>query len=490
MKKNRLAVYTAIYGDTDILLDPPVVPRDCDFYCFTNRKDLRSNVYKIIHIDSKFPGDNNRSAKHFKIFPHEYLDEYEYSVWVDARTYVISENIFSDVKELLINDNLAIFRHPERDSVFEEADICIKWGKDTPENINPQMEKYKTDGFPDRSGLVAGTLIFRRHHAKDVIQFEKGWWEQINTFSKRDQLSFPYVAWKQNFKYKVIDEDIYQNKIIKIISYKDREKIKKVQTPSGRNKIVIYSALFGNIDNYEEYDKKIFGCDFVLITNNKDINLKHTTVRYIDMPDMDFRKAARMFKTLPHRFFPEYEYSVWMDANVNIIHSDIVSIILEVTEQHDIATFKHMHRDYLAEEIYNCILRNKDNSYILMKQKEAYNKGGFTDQVPLIESGVLIRRHMEKEVIKLSEDWWKEIQRFSIRDQISFPYVLWQNPVKQFKLKGYIWKNPYFELQQHNMDSKSFKAKHVHVNRFKEFINYLRWFRTAYSYLDEYDLQK
>ena len=41
--------------------------------------------------------------------------------------------------------------------------------------------------------------------------------------------------------------------------------------------------------------------------------------------------------------------------------------------------------------------------------------------------GVLIREHNNPVCVKLMEDWWKELEEGSRRDQISFPYVLWKN---------------------------------------------------------------
>ncbi len=37
------------------------------------------------------------------------------------------------------------------------------------------------------------------------------WWIELKYGSKRDQLSFPYVAWKNNLDFNFINEDIDNN---------------------------------------------------------------------------------------------------------------------------------------------------------------------------------------------------------------------------------------------------------------------------------------
>ena len=54
-------------------------------------------------------------------------------------------------------------------------------------------------------------VLFRRHNEKDCIKTMEDWWTEIKHNSKRDQLSFNYVAWKNNFKYNYLDGDVRTN---------------------------------------------------------------------------------------------------------------------------------------------------------------------------------------------------------------------------------------------------------------------------------------
>ena len=45
------------------------------------------------------------------------------------------------------------------------------------------------------------------------------WWIEIKYGSRRDQLSFNYVAWKQNLKFNYIDGDIRNNEFFSITKH-------------------------------------------------------------------------------------------------------------------------------------------------------------------------------------------------------------------------------------------------------------------------------
>ena len=51
-------------------------------------------------------------------------------------------------------------------------------------------ERYKKEKFPDNNGLIEGCLIIRKHNEKEVINQMENWFEEIEKYSHRDQLSF------------------------------------------------------------------------------------------------------------------------------------------------------------------------------------------------------------------------------------------------------------------------------------------------------------
>lgn len=215
----NIVVYTAIFGGKDELIAPTAILPECDLVCFTDQPLLVAGGWQIRHEQS-FSEDPVRNAKVFKILPHRYFPEYQYSVWVDGNI-LIRGNVAELVEQHLSQDNIAFFSHNQnamdpRRGVYEEAELLIQRAhegkpKDDPELIARQVARYRREGFPDDGGLVVGMEVIRRHHAPDVVQAMEDWWAEIQNGSRRDQLSFNYIAWKNRLAFTYIDGDSRDN---------------------------------------------------------------------------------------------------------------------------------------------------------------------------------------------------------------------------------------------------------------------------------------
>lgn len=204
IKKNKFVVYTALFGDYDNLIDPKKKYEGCDFVCFTDQKHLQSDIWDIRIIeDIDLP--LNMMNRRYKILPHLFLKDYEYSLYIDSNITLLN-NPFNLFEKYLKDNIIAVPNHGRRFCIYEEAKKCIEMGKVDEIVANSQMAYYEADGYPKLNGLAEMNIIFRQHNNYKIIKLMEDWWEQLNKFSKRDQLSFCYVAWKNNINYKLIDE--------------------------------------------------------------------------------------------------------------------------------------------------------------------------------------------------------------------------------------------------------------------------------------------
>src|SRR3989344_3234574 len=207
--KNRTVIYTAIFGDYDTLRDPAFIPPGCDFVCFTDRPQ-KSKVWQMRVMEPPVPGDLTRSNRRFKMLPHEYFPNYEYSIYIDG-SFLVRGDINELIEKYLSSANLAAFAHPERDCLYDEAENAIRSGKDDPEIVRAQMAHYRAEGNPAHSGLIGSGVLVRRHRAPEVIAAMKLWWHEESTQSKRDQLSFNYAAWKTGLPFVYIPGNLKDN---------------------------------------------------------------------------------------------------------------------------------------------------------------------------------------------------------------------------------------------------------------------------------------
>ena len=167
-----IVVYTAACGTRD--------SRRTDVRCFGDYKEFQSQ---------------RMNAKIYKVLAHQFVLA-DYSIWIDANVQLRAEP--ETLVDMLGSADAAVFRHCERNDIYEEAEFIIQKGKDTAENVRPQMQKYVEQEFRKKD-LGMCFLIVRRH-VPEIARRNERWWSDICRFSVRDQLSFP-VAFDGAVKY-------------------------------------------------------------------------------------------------------------------------------------------------------------------------------------------------------------------------------------------------------------------------------------------------
>jgi hypothetical protein len=188
----RIAVFTAITGDYDCLKFPSVIDERCDYYCFTDRDISWQDVWVPREFGWRHD-DPVRVARYVKHHPHEFFPGHEWSIWIDANIQLNCppQALMPPSPE---SWDLATWRHPFRDCVYAEAGECVRDGKDDAATILAQVARYRAQGLPEHAGLVENNVMVRRHNAPAMVALAQAWWREIAGGSRRDQLSFPFVA--------------------------------------------------------------------------------------------------------------------------------------------------------------------------------------------------------------------------------------------------------------------------------------------------------
>jgi hypothetical protein len=206
----NIVVYTAISQGYDRLNAPPGLWRSETAFVAFLEKPPTTAGWEFRPIYRRFR-DPCRNAKIHKILPHKYFPDAEYSLWVDGSVKIKSTLPLARwIEEYLSHHDLAVFQHRVRNCCYMEAKACIDKRRDSFAVINRQMQRYFEDGYPRNNGLAECTVLFRRH-TKRIEQFNEKWYAEIRAFSRRDQLSFNYVAHKLGVKYELLPGNLSDN---------------------------------------------------------------------------------------------------------------------------------------------------------------------------------------------------------------------------------------------------------------------------------------
>lgn len=192
----KIAVYTAIFGGKDCLLDPFNFKRDSniDYYCFTDCDSQLSDTYDIRIAQARFE-NSTLNSRYYKIFGDALLFDYDYVIWHDGNIQIDHAKVYDLVKSSF-GYFLSTFTHPHRSCFYEEARVCITRNKESPLNILKQVISYSRLGLPSNSGLFETGIVVKNNRLESE-GFYFDWWNHILRHSNRDQLSLCFLAWKK-----------------------------------------------------------------------------------------------------------------------------------------------------------------------------------------------------------------------------------------------------------------------------------------------------
>lgn len=213
------------------------------------------------------------------------------------------------------------------------------------------------------------------------------------------------------------------------------------------NKKVIYTCITGDYDDLKDPQYISEGFDYVCFTDNLELKSNIWEIRPlpIECEELSQVKKQRYVKINPHLLLNEYDISIWTDGCVSLI-GDLNELVNSVIED-DISVYvpKHPIRNCIYKEAKAVVEIKKDTSDIVKSQIERYKQEGFPSEYGLLQSNILIRKHNEKDCIRLMEAWFDELKCNSHRDQLSFNYVLWKNSdIKVKYLDKNIYKSEWF----------------------------------------------
>ena len=218
-------------------------------------------------------------------------------------------------------------------------------------------------------------------------------------------------------------------------------------------KVIVYTALIGNLDRLwsvmpgsadvqhvafvDEPKREVGlwgGSPPNILPKTGGATARPTWEQQVVKPKWDDRRTARHYKTLPHRYLPDADVSIWTDANVRMrMHP--LELIKRYLKDHDLVTFTHWDRNCLYPEGAFCAKIGKDTRAVLEAQMARYRQEGMPGGWGLAATRVVIRRNTER-IRELDEAWWTEIEHGSLRDQVSFPYVCWKLGMRWGVLPG------------------------------------------------------
>jgi hypothetical protein len=205
-----VAVVSSCYGGVDEILSPPTQDIGVDRWLMVTDDDREFDGWETLHQPR--PWVHGRfAAKHAKAQPFDYVDT-DVAIWLDSGAIVTSEHLVSVAVDTLGDADLALWRHPERDNVIDEAAVSVTMTKYDGQHCRQQAQCYVDQGLPDAL-YATGCIVWRNNEA--ARDFGRMWLAEMLRWSLQDQLSFPYVAWKLGVEPNTMPQSLWRNHYVK-----------------------------------------------------------------------------------------------------------------------------------------------------------------------------------------------------------------------------------------------------------------------------------
>lgn len=231
-------------------------------------------------------------------------------------------------------------------------------------------------------------------------------------------------------------------------------------------KRLVYTAVFNGYDRVYPPVVPENGVDYVIVTDEETTSAPGWRTVKVDTSRFKTPKEANLYhRALIHRILPGYDASLYVDGNIRLLGPSLPLFEELIARGAAVMMHRHPLRSSVAEEILDVVDNNKIVDYQLVKNElDDYCRDGFPDNVGMGETGVMLKNHHHQDLDSSMELWWKLFKKYSTRDQISFPYVVWK-----FNL-DIIWistsfrqPNPYFALYPH-IKAKNVNPMYAHIS--------------------------
>ncbi len=217
---------------------------------------------------------------------------------------------------------------------------------------------------------------------------------------------------------------------------------------------IIYTACFGDHDQPVDIPDLDHVADLVCFTDDPSLAQKipHWRVflrrSVFKTPRMD----AKWFKMSACHLFPDRQWSIYIDSSVRVKDPFLMlqraahALGLRRTDP-ALALFEHPEdplRSLEAEATFSMTMP-KYAGEPCIEQVAHYRQAGFLADDPsyrLYAGGCIARCHV-RQIDLFEKAWFDECVHWSVQDQLSLPYVLWQLSVTPGIIPGSIYDNEF-----------------------------------------------
>lgn len=198
---------------------------------------------------------------------------------------------------------------------------------------------------------------------------------------------------------------------------------KRARRGQPRNKTVVFTAIVNGYDQLFVPDNIDPAVDYVCFSDTPMNGYGLWEIRPIPYYHPDPTRRARYVKTHAPSLLGNYEIAVWIDANI-LFRGKLQKYISLVKGCAAIGFISHPVRTCVYQEARACIELKKDDPAVINEQIDRYRNEGVPPHQGMFETNFFVCSLQHEKSKSFMRAWWREIDRYSRRDQLSVNYAL------------------------------------------------------------------
>ena len=202
-------------------------------------------------------------------------------------------------------------------------------------------------------------------------------------------------------------------------------------------KKVIYTCLAGDYDRLAQPEAVRRDWDYICFTERDGKDGVWELRRIPPEIGNDAVTLSRYPKLLPHAVLPDYELSVYMDANIRITGDSFYDAVEALAGSGTVyAGLPHPRRDCVWEELRFCYLKGKISTGAAFRHHAFLRRELVPRHWGLYENNVIVRLHNDPAAVALDDLWWKLFLSCSGRDQLTLVPALLKTGIRPSLILG------------------------------------------------------
>lgn len=213
-----VTVLSAIFGGYDQPIAPPVQDLPVRWVMVTDGKVVPPEPWEHHLLASPANRSARLSSRYPKCMAVTFSHDDDPVLWLDACAEIVSESFVSTCITALGDGDVAMWTHPHRSTITEEAKVASTMRKYEGQPLTEQAAHYLAEGYDDTRLWANTSMMWAPHVSRRVGE---SWWQEQLEWGDMDQLAWPVIVDRYGLDVRPFPGSLYDGEMVRWRQHRD-----------------------------------------------------------------------------------------------------------------------------------------------------------------------------------------------------------------------------------------------------------------------------